>query len=155
MVRFLAERSDTKSNVKLGGLRSQLQASYVSSHTKELWYNETVCLWMTIYKYIYIYICIYIYNEYVVSHPNMLHLYVFFDQITKVNWFKKYLQQENYPFGFEPLHYWSLVVGLSKSDIFFSLSVKQTRLYIVKCLFNILFDSIKSFVFPVCKSNLP
>ena len=50
MVRLLAERSDTKSNVKF---RSQLQASYVLSHTEELWYNETVCLWMT--KYIYIY----------------------------------------------------------------------------------------------------
>ena len=55
MVRLLAERSDTKSNVKLGGFRFQLQASYVSSHTEELWYNETVCLWMTIYLYIYIY----------------------------------------------------------------------------------------------------
>ena len=47
MVRLLAERSDTKSNVKLDGFRSQLQASYVCSHTEELWYNETVCLWMT------------------------------------------------------------------------------------------------------------
>ena len=55
MVRFLAERSDTKSNVKLSRFRFQLQASYVSSHTEELWYNETVCLWMTIYIYIYIY----------------------------------------------------------------------------------------------------
>ena len=34
MVRLLADRSDTKSNVKLGGFRSQLQASYVSSHMK-------------------------------------------------------------------------------------------------------------------------
>ena len=56
MVRLLPERSDTKSNVKLGGFRSQLPACYVSSHTEELWYNETVCLWMTIYIYIYIYI---------------------------------------------------------------------------------------------------
>ena len=55
MVRLLAERSDTKSNVKLGGFRSQLQASYMSSHTEELLYNETVFLWMTIYTYIYIY----------------------------------------------------------------------------------------------------
>ena len=38
-----AVRSDTKSNVKLGGFWSRLQASYVSSHTEELWYNETVC----------------------------------------------------------------------------------------------------------------
>ena len=53
MVRLLAERFNTKSNVKLGRLWSQLQASYVSSHTEEWWYNETVCLWMTIYIYIY------------------------------------------------------------------------------------------------------
>ena len=51
MVRLLAVR--TKSNVKMGRFRSRLQASYVSSHTEELWYNETVCLWMTIYIYIY------------------------------------------------------------------------------------------------------
>ena len=49
VIRFLAERYDTKSNVKLGGFRSQLHASYVSSHTEELWYNETVCQWMTMY----------------------------------------------------------------------------------------------------------
>ena len=36
MVPFLAERYDTKSNVKLGRFRSQVQASYVSSHTEEL-----------------------------------------------------------------------------------------------------------------------
>ena len=51
MIRLLAERSDTKSNVKLDGFRSQFHASYVSSHTEKLWYNETVCLWMTIYIY--------------------------------------------------------------------------------------------------------
>ena len=45
----ISERYDTKSNVKLGGFRSQLQAPYVSRHTEELWYNETVCLYMTIY----------------------------------------------------------------------------------------------------------
>ena len=44
MVPLLVERSDTKSNVKMDRFRSQLQASYVSSHTEELWYNETVCL---------------------------------------------------------------------------------------------------------------
>ena len=49
MVRLLNERYDTKSNIKLGGFWSQLQASYVSSHTEELWYNETVCQWMTLY----------------------------------------------------------------------------------------------------------
>ena len=49
MVRLLAEKYDTKSNIKLGWFRSQLQASYVSSYTKKLWYNEIVCLWMRIY----------------------------------------------------------------------------------------------------------
>ena len=33
----------------LVGFQSQLQVSYMSSHTEELWYNETVCLWMKIY----------------------------------------------------------------------------------------------------------
>ena len=42
MVRLLAEQSDPKFNVKLGGFRSRLQASHVSSHTEEMWYNETV-----------------------------------------------------------------------------------------------------------------
>ena len=36
MVRLLAEWYDTKSNVKLGGFQSQLQASDMSSHTEEL-----------------------------------------------------------------------------------------------------------------------
>ena len=49
IVRLLAERYDTMSNVKLGEFRSQLQASNVSSLTEEFWYNEAVCLWMTIY----------------------------------------------------------------------------------------------------------
>ena len=49
MVRLLAELSDSKSNVELSGFQSRLQASYMSSHTEELWYNETVYLWMTIY----------------------------------------------------------------------------------------------------------
>ena len=55
VVRLLAERYDTKSNVKLGGFRSQLQASYVSRHTGELGYNETMSV-DEIYIYIYIYI---------------------------------------------------------------------------------------------------
>ena len=49
MICLLAERYDSKSNVKLDRFRSPLQASYVSSCTEELWYNETVFLWMTIY----------------------------------------------------------------------------------------------------------
>ena len=56
VVRLLAEWSDTKSDVKLGGFRSQLQASCVSSNTEELWYKEAICLWIRIYIYIYIYI---------------------------------------------------------------------------------------------------
>ena len=34
---------------------SQLQASNLSCHTKELWYNETICLWISLSLYIYIY----------------------------------------------------------------------------------------------------
>ena len=41
---LVAERYDTKANIKVGGFQSQLQASYVSSHTEELQYNKTVCL---------------------------------------------------------------------------------------------------------------
>ena len=37
LVRLLAERYETKSNVKLDGFRSQFQAFYVSNHTEELW----------------------------------------------------------------------------------------------------------------------
>ena len=43
---MMAEWYDTKSNVKLGGFRSQLEAFYLSSCTEELWYNEkSVCGW--------------------------------------------------------------------------------------------------------------
>ena len=45
----MAERLGTKSTVKLGMFRSQLEASCMSSHTEESWYNKTVYLWMTIY----------------------------------------------------------------------------------------------------------
>ena len=54
VVRLLADRYDTKSNVKLGGFWSQLQAPYMSSHTEELWNNETVWGWQYIYIYIYV-----------------------------------------------------------------------------------------------------
>ena len=37
MVRLLAERSDTKYNVKLEAFRSRIHAPYVSSHTEEFW----------------------------------------------------------------------------------------------------------------------
>ena len=53
MVRSMTERYYAKSNVKLGGFWSQLQASYVLGHTEELWYNENVSQWMTIELYIY------------------------------------------------------------------------------------------------------
>ena len=36
VVCWLGEWYDTKSNVKLGGFRSQLQVSYMSSHSEEL-----------------------------------------------------------------------------------------------------------------------
>ena len=54
VVRLLAERSDTKSNVKLDGFQSQPQGSYISSYTEELWYNETLSVDDNIYIYIYI-----------------------------------------------------------------------------------------------------
>ena len=57
MVRLLGERSDTKSNVKLAGFRSQLRVFYVSSHAEELWYNE---IFFFVDDNIYIYIYIYI-----------------------------------------------------------------------------------------------
>ena len=53
-----------QADVKLAGFQFQFEASRVSGHTDELWYEETVCLWMTIYIYIYIiYIYIHIYME--------------------------------------------------------------------------------------------
>ena len=61
-MRQVAERYDTKSNVKLGVFWSQFQATYVSSPIEELWYNETVSLWMTMYIYIYLSIYIYIWK---------------------------------------------------------------------------------------------
>ena len=48
--RLMTEQLDTKSNVKLGKFWCQLEASCVSSHAEELWYNETVCLWLYIQK---------------------------------------------------------------------------------------------------------
>ena len=61
--RLMGVWCDTKSHVKLGGFQSQSEASCVSCHADELWYSETVCLWMTIYIYIYMWIAhlLYIY----------------------------------------------------------------------------------------------
>ena len=50
-------------DVKSARFPSQLEAYHGSSHTEELCYNETVCLWMTINIYIYIYIYIYILRQ--------------------------------------------------------------------------------------------
>ena len=50
----MAEQLNTMSSIKLGRFQSQIEMSCMSSHTEELWYNETVSLWMTIYIYIYI-----------------------------------------------------------------------------------------------------
>ena len=40
--RLVAEWWDPKSNVKLGGFQSKLEASCVYSPTKELWFNKTI-----------------------------------------------------------------------------------------------------------------
>ena len=45
----------------------------MSSHTEELWYNETVCLEVTVCVYIYIYIYIYIHTY---THTSPLALWV-------------------------------------------------------------------------------
>ena len=78
MVRLLAVRSDTKSSVKLGGFQFQLQGPYVSSHIEELWYNETVCLWM-----IYIYIYIYIYMKTVNKSDTGMKVSIWWEQFYK------------------------------------------------------------------------
>ena len=44
MIAEVAEWLNIKSSAKLGGFWSMFEASCVSSHTEELWYNETVCL---------------------------------------------------------------------------------------------------------------
>ena len=38
----VAVRLDSMSRVKLGGFRSKIKVSCVSSHTEELWYNESL-----------------------------------------------------------------------------------------------------------------
>ena len=76
VVRLLAEWYDSKSNIKLGRFRSQLQAAYMSSHTAESWYNETVCRWQYIYIYTYMHFYLWMYLwEYL--HVNLyLHTYI-------------------------------------------------------------------------------
>ena len=56
----MAERLYTMSSVKLGGFWSQIEASCVSNHAEELWYdlnNLSVDI-IYIYIYIYIYMCV-------------------------------------------------------------------------------------------------
>ena len=50
MLRLLmAVRFYYQADVKFAGFQTQLKASRVSSHTDELWYNDVVYLWITIY----------------------------------------------------------------------------------------------------------
>ena len=76
-IRLLAERSNTKSNVKWCGFRSQFQASY----TEELWFNEIICMWMKIYIYsVHIYIFptyIYIFCLYIFFLFTYLYIYIY------------------------------------------------------------------------------
>ena len=46
---YVTAKVSGKILTKLGRFQAQFEASYLSSHTEEMWYNETVCLWMTIY----------------------------------------------------------------------------------------------------------
>ena len=83
VVRLLAKWYDTKSNVKLGWFRSQLRASYVSIHTEELWYKETVCLWMKMCVCIYIYI----YTNFIEHNRHFLSTYILLDPFILPYWF--------------------------------------------------------------------
>ena len=40
-------------DVKSAEFQFQLEATYASNYTNELWYSGTVCLWMTIYLYMF------------------------------------------------------------------------------------------------------
>ena len=59
----VGERYDTKSNVNSDRFLSELEASCVSSHTYQLWFNETLCLWMTIYLSLFLLALIPIYRN--------------------------------------------------------------------------------------------
>ena len=82
---LMAERYDTKPNVKLGVFQPQLEASYMSSHTEELWYNKTVSLWMAKKKYIYIYIYI------CVCVCVCVYVYMYFNIYRYIHWYKHFL----------------------------------------------------------------
>ena len=72
----MAERLDTMSGVMLDEFRSQFEASCVSSYSEELWYNETVCLWMTEYIYNYEWRNWYIKLEITMTRKSGTHLHV-------------------------------------------------------------------------------
>ena len=121
-VRLLAERYDTKSNVKLVGFQSQLQASNVSSHTEELWYNETVCLWLTIYIYIYIYI--YIDVDQQEERKKVL--------FTILNTIIRRPQQKHKSWNFIPEHFKYcdknvITIKPERGDVFKAASIKTTK----------------------------
>ena len=60
----MAEQINAISSIKLGGFQSQLEASCMSNQTEELWYNETVCLWMTIY------VCVCVCVQYILTYAD-------------------------------------------------------------------------------------
>ena len=45
----MAMRLCYQADVKLAAFQSYHEVPHSSTHTDELWYNETVCLWMTTY----------------------------------------------------------------------------------------------------------
>ena len=59
MFQSLAERCDTKCNVKLAGFDSSFKCPTCLTTLKSCDTTKTVFLWMTIYIYIYIYIYLY------------------------------------------------------------------------------------------------
>ena len=62
--RLIAERNDIKSNKVWAGFDPRLRRPNYLATLKRLWYNETDCLWMTIY----------IYNIYIYTHTCTLHI---------------------------------------------------------------------------------
>ena len=58
--RPVAEWYDNKPKVKLGAFQSQLQASYVSSHTEELWDSLSTDDSLTLSLSLSLSLCIYI-----------------------------------------------------------------------------------------------
>ena len=46
-----------RTDVEFAGFRYQLKASQVLSHIDELWYNETIGLWMTLHMCVCVCVC--------------------------------------------------------------------------------------------------